>query len=99
MTGGSVTGSAATAHKLPLPRALAPRSRVAQRARRVEQLARLEQGLEAGEDHRPAAPEFGVGLRAELIVGDREAAGVAHRLDLPGYPRLAFALDVLAPQR
>src|SRR5207248_10033244 len=38
-----------------------PRARVAQRAGRVEQLPGLEQGLQPGQDHRPAAVQLRVG--------------------------------------
>src|SRR5216684_9155424 len=44
--------------------------RPAQRSGRREHLAGLEQRLETGEDHRPAAVELVVGVLAQLIVGD-----------------------------
>src|SRR5665213_350242 len=49
-----------------------------------EELARLEPGLEPGEDHRPAAVDLVVGALAHLVMGDEQAAGVTDRLDLPG---------------
>src|SRR5205823_4530581 len=71
--------------------------RVAQRAGRREQLSGLEQRLQAGEDHRPAAVELAVRVLAELVVGDGQAARIADRLDLPGDPRGSLALHVLTP--
>src|SRR5712675_1942525 len=44
--------------------------RILQRARRRERLAGLEQRLEAGEDHRPAAVELVVRALAQLVVSD-----------------------------
>ena len=49
---------------------------VHERARRGEQLAGLEPGLQAGEDHRPAAVELVVRALAQLVVGDGQPAGV-----------------------
>src|SRR5437588_11978228 len=40
-----------------------------------------------------------MGALAELVVDDRQPAGIADRLDLPGDPRRALALHVLAPER
>src|SRR6266446_2491276 len=48
--------------------------RITQRARGREQLAGLEKGLEAGQDHRPAAVELAVRVLAELVVGDGQPA-------------------------
>src|SRR5262245_25354065 len=71
------------------------RPRVAQRARGGEALARLEQRLEAGEDHRPAAVQLRVGALRELVVDDRQPTGsVADRLYLPGHPRGPRGLHV-----
>ena len=72
---------------------------VAQRARRVEHFAGLQQRLQAGQDHHPAAVELVVGAVAELVVGDGQPARVADRLDLPGHPGGTFRLDLVAPQR
>lgn len=66
---------------------------------RRETFAGLQEGLEPGEDHRPSAVELLVGSLPQLIVGDRQPARVAHRLDLPGHSRGALALHVVAPQR
>ena len=57
-----------------------------------EGLAGLQPGLEAGEDHRPAAVELWRGVVGQLVVGDGQPARVADRLDLPGHPRRAGAL-------
>src|SRR5437867_6411324 len=72
--------------------------RVHQRSRCGQQLAGLEQRLESGEDHRPAAVQLLVRALTKLVVGHRQMAGVADRLDLPCHPRGAFALHVLVPQ-
>ena len=48
--------------------------RVEQRAGRRQVLAGLEQRLQAGEDHRPAAVELVVGALAQLVVRDDEPA-------------------------
>src|ERR1700674_3969496 len=63
------------------------RRAVHQRSRRGQQLARFEQCLQAGEDHRPTAVELVVGALAKLVVGDGQVARVADRFDLPGHPR------------
>src|SRR5918996_682961 len=74
--------------------------RVAQRPGRGQVLASLQQRLQPGEDHRPAAVELAVGALVELIVDHGQPAGVlADRLDLPGHPRGALALHLVAPQR
>src|SRR5664280_2085398 len=75
------------------------RSGVHERSGRGEQLARLEPGLQAREDHRPAAIELGVRALAQLVVGHAQVAAVTDGLDLPGDPRGALALHVLAPER
>src|SRR4051794_8992531 len=72
---------------------------VAQRPGRREQLTGLEQCLEAGEDHRPAAEELVVRTLAQLVVRDGQPARVGHLLDLPGDARGVLALDVVAPER
>ena len=46
----------------------------AQRAGRREHLARLQQRLDAGEHHRPAAVELVVGAFAQLVVRDLQPA-------------------------
>src|SRR5213594_1301851 len=74
------------------------RSRVHERARRGQQLARLEPGLQAGEDHRPAAIELLVGALAKLVMRHRQAAGVTDRFDLPGDPRGPLLLHVVTPE-
>src|SRR5207253_4979879 len=61
--------------------------------------SRFEVGLEAGEDHRPAAVELLVRVLAKVVVGHGEAARVADRFDLPGDARRSLALHVLAPER
>lgn len=48
--------------------------RIAQRARRREQLPGLEERLQTGEHHHPAAVELGVGPVAQLVVGDGQPA-------------------------
>src|ERR1700693_4994191 len=75
------------------------RRRVQQRSGCGEELTGLQPGLEAGEDHRPAAVDLVVGVLAQLVMGDDQAARVADRLDLPGDPRGSLGLDLLAPQR
>src|SRR5579859_5739846 len=59
-------------------------SAVHQRPRGGEQLPGLQPGLQAGEDHRPAAVELAVRSLAQLVMGDGQPARVADRLDLPG---------------
>src|SRR5260370_32594890 len=80
------------------PRA-GPGSAVKQRSRRGKQLACLEPGLQAGQDHRPAAVEFAGCPLAQLVVCHGQAAGVADRLDFPSDPRGALALHFITPQR
>src|SRR6516162_1276394 len=82
-----------------LPQLGCRRLQITQRAGCREQLARLEQRLQPGKDHRPAAVELRVGSLAQLIVNDHQAARVANPLDLPCDPRRALALHVVAPQR
>src|SRR5207248_10149305 len=60
-------------------------------SRRGEQLAGLEQRLEPGQDHHPAAVELAVRALAELVVGHGQPARVADRLDLPGDPQIGSA--------
>ena len=72
---------------------------VHQRPGSVEGLAGLEERLEAGEDHRPAAVELGVGLVRQPVVDDGQPARAADRHDLPGHPGGALGLDLVAPQR
>ncbi len=48
--------------------------RVEERAGRRQELAGFQEGLEAGEDHRPAAVELGIGAFPQLVVGDGQAA-------------------------
>src|SRR6266571_8443051 len=58
-------------------------------SRNDERLAGLEEGLEAGEDLRPAFPhgfEGGAAL-VKLVVGEGELAHQSHRLDLVGHAR------------
>src|SRR6476660_640551 len=75
-------------------------ARVPQRAGGGESLARLEQRLEAREDHRPAAVQLRVGALRELVVDHRQPTGViADRLDLPGDPRRPSGLHIVAPER
>src|SRR5262245_65639943 len=63
------------------------RAGVAQRPRCRQLLAGLQQGLEAGEDHRPTTVDLAVHARLELVVDDGQAARVlADRLDRPGHP-------------
>jgi hypothetical protein len=57
---------------------------IAERPRCREQLARLEQRLQPGEDHRPTAVELVVRTLAQLVVRHDEPAGVADGLDHPG---------------
>src|SRR6185295_12956799 len=74
------------------------RLRIAKRARSRQQLAGLQQRLQAGEDHRPAAVELAVSILAQLVVGDREPARILDLLDLPGDARGPLTLHVLAPE-
>src|ERR1700722_16652473 len=76
-----------------------PVTLVHQRAGRRELLTRLQQRLQAREDHRPAAVDLLIGTLAQLIVGDGQPARVADRLHLPGHPRGALAADILTPHR
>src|SRR6185295_13225965 len=72
---------------------------VLERAGGREQLSRFEQRLEPREDHRPAAVELVVRALAQLVVGDGQAARIPDLLDLPGDPRGALALHLVAPER
>src|ERR1700730_6570055 len=65
----------------------------------VHGLAGLEQRLQAGQQHRPAAVDLLVGALANLVVRDGQPARLPLRLDLPGDSRLPLALDLGAPQR
>ena len=47
-----------------------------------EFFAGFQPGLEAGEDHPPAAVELVVGALAQVAVGDGEVAGIAYRFEL-----------------
>src|SRR5438093_2787297 len=73
-------------------------ARIPQRPGRRELLPGLEQRLQAGEDHHPAAVELTVGPLAELVVGDGQPAGVLDLLDLPRDPGGSLAFDLVAPQ-
>ena len=64
-----------------------------------QQFAGLEQGLEAGEDHRPTAVELIIRTLAELIVGNLEKARIGNGDDFPGNPRSAFSLHIFDPDR
>src|SRR5438552_13228065 len=55
------------------------RNRIPERSGCGEEFSRFEVGLEAGEDHRPAAVELLVRVLAKLVVGHGEAARVADR--------------------
>src|SRR5215213_3555188 len=59
---------------------------VHERARRGEDLARFQPGLEAGQDHRPPAVQLGWGRVAELVVSHRQPARVTNGFDLPCHP-------------
>src|SRR5262249_60419135 len=72
---------------------------VEERSGRVEQLPRLDQGLEAGQDHHPAAVDLAVRVDRELVMDDGELAGVADLADLPGDPGRPDLLHLIAPQR
>jgi hypothetical protein len=56
------------------------RSGVHERTGRGEQLARLEPGLQAPEDQRPAAIELGVRALAQLVVGHAQVVAVTDGL-------------------
>src|SRR5688572_19140126 len=75
-----------------------PSGGVAHGARRVEQLAGFEQGLEPGQDHGPTAVELGVRALGELVVRDREPARRSDRLDLPGDAGRALGPHLVAPE-
>src|SRR2546426_5676583 len=49
---------------------------IAQRTRRRKRLPGLQQRLQAGQDHRPAAVELGVRVLAQLVVRDCQPAGI-----------------------
>src|SRR3712207_8434239 len=55
---------------------------VHERPGRRERLARLQQGLQTGQDHRPAAVELAVRARPQPVVRHREPARVLDGLDL-----------------
>lgn len=55
--------------------------------------------FQAGQHHHPAAVWLRIGILAQLIVGDAQAAGFSDGLDFPGNVGSAFGFDLLAPQR
>src|SRR5207302_4366597 len=74
------------------------RARIAQRAGRRQRLPRLKERLQPGEDHRPAAVEFVAGALPQLVVHDRQPAGIADRFDLPRDARGRLRLHTVAPK-
>src|SRR5690606_3607670 len=63
-----------------------------------EQVSCLEQRLETGQHHRPAAIEFRLSVLLQAVVDDREPTRIADRDDLPGHARKARGLYLVAPQ-